>query len=77
MTQKPEKKYMVVGYATAGYVGIAYEVSRHATTAAAWRKVHALERQTGKKGDFGVMNAETLETLLEVKTRRNGRWGTV
>lgn len=65
-------RVMCVRYA--GMIGVEHEVSSHRSKAAAFRKMHSLRyNEEDYDTDYYVAD-EDYKPVLEVKTKRNGRW---
>ena len=58
----------------AGAVGTEFEVSQHKSKAAAFRKMHSLNRNRTVKDYYYQVEDEDYNVVIEVKTKRNGRW---
>ena len=68
------KPYTLVWTMYCGMIGIDSEISKHATTKAAFRALHK-QKKKAPNCHFRVLNEEGKE-MLEVKKYVNGRWVT-
>ena len=69
------KPYTVVCTIVCGMIGVDYDVSKHATTKAAFRALHKYAKKFPDRY-YRVENNEG-EEMLETKKYVNGRWVTL
>lgn len=72
------KKYTVVRTFLVGFMSVDAEMSKHATTKAAFRALHKYEKQLPHVNDSCLRVIDDKGKLvLEVKQFKNGRWVTL